>query len=351
MKYNHSKVQAKEYTDAALAQMAEHGIPPEPMYFAIWYAYASGENPDLGTAIEAIKREGAAFTAARLDSLHQQFFGRDARGVALEEASHRIEVAVNKVMGTVGAARDGAARYGSTLQSYSGRLSKGLSLEEMANVVEGLAAETEKIVDQHQQMDAELARSAQEITKLRQDIQDIEQEAMTDPLTGIANRKRFETCLTEWAEKADDSGHPLSLLLIDIDFFKKFNDNYGHNIGDMVLRLVAGALVESIKGRDLAARYGGEEFAIVLPQTAVDDAVTVANHIRVAVGSKRIVVKSTGAQLGTVTLSIGVAEYQADETLTDFIDRTDKALYAAKRNGRNQVVATRSMAPKLAAGA
>lgn len=351
MKYNHSKAQAKEYTGAALALMVEHGVPSEPMYFAIWYAYASGEIPDLKTAIDSIMREGAALTAARHDALHQQFFGRDARGAALEEASHRIEAAVNKVMGTVGAARAGATRYGNTLQSYSGRLASGLSLDEMADIVEGLAVETEKIVDQHQQMDAALARSAQEITELRQNIQHIEQEAMTDPLTGIANRKRFESSLGELAEEAGITGQPLSLLMLDIDFFKKFNDNYGHNIGDMVLRLVAGALVESIKGRDLATRYGGEEFAILLPQTSVDDAITVANHIRVAVGSKRIVVKSSGTQLGTVTLSVGVAEHQPGESLTDFIDRTDKALYAAKRNGRNQVFATRSTAPKLAARA
>jgi diguanylate cyclase len=139
-------------------------------------------------------------------------------------------------------------------------------------------------------------------------------------------------------EVAEESG-PLCVLIGDVDHFKKFNDTWGHATGDQVLRLVAQCFKSNTKGRDTAARYGGEEFVVALPHTSLANAVTVAEHIRAAVESKKIVKRSTGETLGSITLSIGVAQYVADEPIGDTLARADACLYVAKRSGRNRVIA------------
>jgi diguanylate cyclase len=130
----------------------------------------------------------------------------------------------------------------------------------------------------------------------------------------------------------------VALLLADIDHFKNFNDTYGHLTGDQVLRLVAMALKQNVKGQDIAARYGGEEFAIILPNTTLRSALTVADHVRRAVMTKELMKRSTGEHLGRITVSVGVATLHKDESAPSLIERADNALYAAKHYGRNRVM-------------
>jgi diguanylate cyclase len=130
----------------------------------------------------------------------------------------------------------------------------------------------------------------------------------------------------------------MSLLMTDIDHFKTFNDTYGHLTGDQVLRLVALSVKQNVKGQDIAARYGGEEFAVILPNTVLRSAVTVADHIRRAVMSKELMKRSTGEHLGRITISVGVATMRPGDNAQSLIGRADACLYAAKRTGRNRVI-------------
>lgn len=130
----------------------------------------------------------------------------------------------------------------------------------------------------------------------------------------------------------------MSLMLTDIDHFKTFNDNFGHLTGDQVLRLVAMSVKHNVKGKDTTARYGGEEFAVILPNTILRAAVTVAEHIRRAVMAKELMKRSTGEHLGRMTISIGVATLRKGDTGQSLIERADTCLYAAKRHGRNRVI-------------
>jgi diguanylate cyclase len=126
--------------------------------------------------------------------------------------------------------------------------------------------------------------------------------------------------------------------MTDIDHFKNFNDTWGHLTGDQVLRLVAMSLKQNVKGQDVAARYGGEEFAVILPNTVLRAALTVGDHIRRAVMSKELMKRSTGQNLGRVTISLGCATAHKGDTAQSLIARADACLYAAKRNGRNRVI-------------
>jgi len=176
------------------------------------------------------------------------------------------------------------------------------------------------------------------VNDLRERLESVRRESLTDQLTGIPNRKAFDKELEASIELSIESGEPLSLLMCDIDHFKTFNDTWGHQTGDQVLKLVANCLSENVKGRDTAARYGGEEFVVILPQTMLSGAIGLAEQIRTTVESKKLVKKSTGDILGVITISIGAAQYDPNESGEDFVRRTDTCLYAAKRAGRNRVV-------------
>lgn len=163
-----------------------------------------------------------------------------------------------------------------------------------------------------------------------------------DGLTGIANRRRFdETLLKEWRRCARDE-RPLSLLLIDVDFFKPFNDNYGHQVGDECLKAVARTLAQTLhRPSDLAARYGGEEFGVILPDTDEAGALAVAESLRMAVQSLDITHRFS-AVAPVVTISIGIACVTPprgnEPGFIRLLKQADEALYQAKTSGRNQVV-------------
>jgi diguanylate cyclase len=190
-----------------------------------------------------------------------------------------------------------------------------------------------------------LTESSNEIQQLREDLQKLQAEAQTDPLTGIGNRKRFDNVLSELAKHTDINRTAFCLVIADIDHFKNFNDSYGHQLGDQVLRLFARTLVDTIKGRDVAARYGGEEFAVLLPDTTLANAARVADDIRQSIADKRLARRTTQEQLPAITVSLGVAQYQPGEGPDLIVRRADEALYAAKQGGRNQVATERDTSP------
>jgi len=205
-------------------------------------------------------------------------------------------------------------------------------------IVESLVQATKEVERINKTLEARLSASKLEISELQEILEAVRSENQTDPLTSLANRKFFDDALAKMLATAQERREPLSLMLLDIDHFKKFNDSYGHLTGDQVLRLVAVAVKQNVKGQDISARYGGEEFAIILPNTALRAAVTVADKIRRAVMTKDLMKRSTGEHLGRVTMSIGVAALAQGDTPQTLIERADVCLYAAKRGGRNRVI-------------
>jgi diguanylate cyclase len=210
--------------------------------------------------------------------------------------------------------------------------------EDLRKLVGGLINSTKAMEARAQALEADLEKSSKQVIELKSKLDDVRKESLTDPLTGLANRKSFDTELDRAIAHSRASGEPLTVCMMDIDKFKIFNDRWGHQTGDHVLRLVSHCLSENVKGRDTAARYGGEEFVVILPQTTLADAVGLANKIRLAVEAKKLVKKSTGDVLGTITVSIGAAQLGADDTAASITERADNCLYAAKNSGRNRVV-------------
>jgi two-component system cell cycle response regulator len=175
--------------------------------------------------------------------------------------------------------------------------------------------------------------------RLRDNVQMSMELAITDPLTGLHNRRYMESHVTTLVEQALARGKPLALLVIDIDYFKAVNDVHGHDAGDDVLREFATRVKKSIRGIDLACRYGGEEFVIVMPETDMAVAAIVAERIRRRIASEPFAIRAGAAALD-VTISIGLAALSGvEDTAAQILKRADQALYRAKRDGRNRVVA------------
>ena len=205
-------------------------------------------------------------------------------------------------------------------------------------MVKDLVTDTRKIIEAGHEFETKLAGSSREIDDLRRHLEEARKDALTDGLTGLANRRSFDARLDDETNEANRTGDPLCLILADIDGFKRFNDTYGHQIGDEALRMLAKLLKNNVKGQDLAARYGGEEFAVLLPRTTLSNAIKLGETLRQRLAKCDLNNKRTGESYGRVTFSMGVAQYRSDEPPGELVCRTDEALYRSKSSGGNQVV-------------
>ncbi len=327
------------FAEIAVGQMKALRQPAYPRNYEVWYAYATGYNPSLNQSInETLMRNGGTLTAADIDQIYDTYLSPARLTDRLDNVGSQIVDEIDRVMGMIDTARGSTSLYGESLAHATQDLGTTQDLDGMRSIVEGLVRATRSMEEHNNRLEASLKASKHEISQLQTNLEAVRNESLTDPLTSLANRKYFDTALDKFIAHSVASGEPLALLLADIDHFKAFNDTYGHLTGDQVLRLVAMALKQTVKGQDIAARYGGEEFAIILPNTTLRSAVTVADHIRRAVMTKELMKRSTGEHLGRITVSVGAATLHKDDTGSSLIERADNALYAAKRYGRNRVM-------------
>lgn len=330
---------AAELAHAAVTSMTRFSIPPTPINFTIWYEYHAGRDPALSRAIDALLAGNATFTPETTLQLYEEFLNPARLLRASRETTEKLQEAMDDLRSVVGAAEENARSYGAKLEHFSGNLDRHEPEPALGSLVSGMLQETRAMEARNRTLEDRLAETTAEVKLLREHFEQARREALSDSLTGLANRKNFEQTLTLLAKAAQDEGEPLALMLIDIDHFKLFNDRHGHQTGDTVLQLVARTLSDNVKGQDLAARYGGEEFALLLPRTRAEQAVKLGDNIRVLVSGRKLVKRNSGEDLGRITISAGVAQYNAGEALSAFVQRADTALYAAKRKGRNIVVA------------
>lgn len=330
--------ESENWAKEAMARIAKDGLSPIPDNFAIYYAYLSGENPNLRMAMDAVLKQFGSLNQAQCTQLYQAHLGLEAERKALTSASNSIETELKKVLNALDSSASTSKNYTDKLDNFSGEMQQNLTIEQIKQAVVRVVNETRIMAEQNQRLQTQLAQSTQQLTEVRYNFDQVRKESLIDPLTEVGNRKYFRDELFKVTQESADQGSPLCLLMIDIDHFKKFNDSFGHLIGDQVLRLVARTMVENLKGRDIIARYGGEEFVIVLPHTRLADAVVVGNLLRGSLATKQIKRKNTNQLLGIITVSIGATEYYAHEELDGFIARADTALYEAKQTGRNKIV-------------
>ena len=326
------------FADIALGQIRALRQPASPRHFEIWYTYATGYNPSLNQMINELLTRNGTLIEGDIDLIHETYFSSKRFTDRIDSVGSQVMDEINQVVAMIGAAAGTASNYSENLANVTEKL--GLSPDDstVRAIVGSLVHATKEMEQDNQVLEARLSASKEEITQLQENLEVARNESLTDPLTTLANRKSFDGALEQAIADAHARKDHLSLIMTDIDHFKRFNDTYGHLTGDQVLRLVAMSVKQNVKGRDIAARYGGEEFAVVLPHTALHPAITVADQIRRAVVAKELMKRSTGEHLGRVTISLGVATLRPDDTPQALIERADYCLYAAKRTGRNKVI-------------
>ncbi len=326
------------FAEIALGQIRALGQPATPRNFEIWYHYATGYKPALNQSINETLAKKGTLSEADLEQTYDTYIATSHIGDRIDTLGLRVLDEVKQVLDMVDAAAGSATSYSERLTDASIKLEDAKDGEGLRAVVELLVTGAKEMELSNKRLETRLAASRQEIEQLQQNLETVRTESLTDPLTTLSNRKFFDSALGKNIADAKEKNQPLSLLMADIDHFKSFNDKYGHLTGDQVLRLVALAVKQNVKGQDIAARYGGEEFVIALPNTALQSAITVADHIRRAVMTKELMKRSSGERLGRVTISIGAAVLHPGDTAQTLIERADKCLYAAKNNGRNRVI-------------
>ena len=331
------KFSAGEWSQKALARLMQDNLPPTPRNYAVYYHYFSAENSEMNAAFDAIVAKDK-MTQFQCDQLYDKYIFTDKELAFLNDASALIDNELKKVMNVIGASAKGTTNFGENLHLFSGKLNKAYSIDAIRDAVGKITEETRMVAAQNNKLQGELQAATAQLSEIRNDFDRVHRESQIDPLTEVGNRKFFDREIERVIRETREQHTVMSLLMIDIDYFKKFNDTHGHLVGDQVLRLVAHTLVENLKGRDVIARFGGEEFVIVLPQTRLKDAERVANLLRINLASKQIKKRGTNETLGAVTISVGATEYIFGEEVNSMIARADAALYQAKQTGRNKVV-------------
>ncbi len=322
-----------------MERIRREDVLPTPENYELWFVYYARSIPEVVRVIDAIVESGQAITDYVCNELYNRFLSDLRNEESIRNTGAQVQNTILHVSGAVRGVKEATRNYGETLSQVKTKISSAKTESEIQAVVQLATESTRAMIGQSSHLEEMLRQSNEAMEELKKDLEHIRREAMTDGLTGLANRKAFDHEFDRVLREAQQNKAIFTLLMLDIDHFKSFNDNFGHQVGDQVLRLVARTLKDSLKGKDFAARYGGEEFAILLPETNLAGAVVVGNMLRKAVASKDVINRSTGKVLGRITMSVGVAEYMNEKIPEDLIERADGALYTAKHNGRNQVAA------------
>jgi diguanylate cyclase len=309
-----------------------------PRNYEVWYTYANGSNLPLTQGIDTLIAERRILAQSDIDGVYERFLSPTRLVRQIDGFGNEMMGEVSQMMSVIGGALDRTSNQSAHLAAMIAHLDKVRDPNVLRVVISQLINAAKDIEGTVRKFEEEMKESRGEIDKLHKHLEAVRTEILTDPLTTLGNRKHFDDAIAKAADAARSDGSGLALLMMDIDHFKKFNDTFGHPVGDQVLRLVARTLKQYAKGANLAARYGGEEFAVILPGMASQDAADFAEQIRRAVSVRELTKRTTGEILGRVTISIGVAVLKADDTIQTLIERADKCLYAAKRSGRNRVV-------------
>ena len=322
----------------ALLLAESYRTPPVPKTFEVWYAYTTGEpeglRKDLGAMIE--KQEVNAYDMWQLHTEYLSGTEQDRRQQEL--LGYHLDREMEKAVQRVHRHLANNEHYSGSLKKSASKLSAAATPEQVRETVEVLLMENARMRAESVRLNHDLEQTRVQVRKLRSSLEKSRENEFRDPLTNVSNRRYFERVLNKSIAEAQSGSAPLSLVLADLDHFKRINDTFGHQVGDDVLRYFASLMMKNVKGKDLVARYGGEEFAIVLPATTVANAYHLVTQIMEQLQSANLIVTRGKDSLGKVTSSFGIAQLRTEEGATELIRRADARLYQAKHAGRNRAV-------------
>lgn len=327
------------------------GIQPTPANYEFWYRYATRSDPELVEAVDAVMRTMGRVSSRAMENIKREIFGAQVEP-DLADLLAKTQDQLGQMGRYVEHADIDARNYSRALNAGREGMAEGMAGDGENGGQAALLAEmvnaTSAMIEKTETLEKRLAASTGEIDTLRKDLVTAQSESRTDALTGLHNRKAFNAYLEAQAARAMADRKPLCLAFCDIDHFKKFNDTWGHRLGDEVLRLVGQSLEKLCHGIGYPARYGGEEFVIVLPGRDLQAAHDICEQVRDFIASRTVRAKGTQKEVGRITLSLGIAQLTLRDDPSDLIERADQALYLAKQTGRNKVCLETELEAKAA---
>lgn len=340
----------KSWTSAseAFESMKKHCIEPNERNYAVWLAYHSETITAIKSDIDAVLQSGKSVDDYFCASLYENHIEKNALSEKLINAGGTFESEMNDVLKDINSAVADAKIFGARLEVARTRLNEVDASPIVKEVVNDLTLATDDMMEKSKALEGRITQSQNEIATLKQELEAARVEASKDAMTGVANRKTFDTFLKDAMDKSKKTRKPLSLIMTDIDFFKKINDRWGHQTGDQVICYLAGVLQQFAPKDGLVARLGGEEFAIIAPATDVRAAKDISEAIRGQVERKKLIRRNSKEDLGQITVSLGVGQWENNECEKDLIERTDQALYKSKHNGRNRTTIADKLLSKAA---
>ncbi len=339
MKFSEDSESAVKYLRQAIPTMMQHQIVPNPINYTLWYTYYSNAFPELNKQLEHAIERYQTCPVDVSESLFLQHIGQmnsDAEQSKNEAYQKMLSTMVANLSENISAAKSQTNEISNALKSNIKALENKKPSDEISPILASLNANAGAMCDVNDAFNNQLTEAQLEIKELKKQLDKSREEASTDPLTGLSNRRVLESIYKNFvSEKSQDS--EISLIIMDIDKFKVFNDTHGHLLGDQILKYVGSLLKDLCPDNIQPVRYGGEEFAIVCPHTNIEESSNIAEKIRAKLESVPFTNKKTGNKIPPVTASFGVAKRTLNETLSSLVARADKALYSAKESGRNQV--------------
>lgn len=320
---------------AVLGVLERANVPPVPALYRLIYDYVAGVRGLLASRVDDILGEGGD-VAGRL---YTEFVAPYETNETLERATQRITERLRALDVLIVESLSAAEQQSVALRGAGAELGGdqiGAAL--LQEWVERLEVTNRGMRRSTTKLERELIEATTELQTMRDDIRLVKENMTRDPLTGLANRSGLDTAMQRAMLARSDSERPLSCAMVDIDHFKSLNDRYGHQVGDEVLRIVARAILVSVRGGDVVGRPGGDEFLVIFPNAELTDARELGERIRASVAQSDLRAVMGEAVLGGITASIGVALLREGDSITGLVQRADGCLYEAKQHGRNRVV-------------
>lgn len=322
----------------AVPLMMKYQVPTTPLNYALWYSYVSDDTPELNEKLDQLISQHDICPPVQAESLYREYVAEDGESSAwgLRQSVEKVLIQLDKtVIDTDKDTHKFEQAFTKTFADISRIEQQDLTMDEVLTLLKKVEGDSKEMQRSTQFFSQTLIAAKREISSLKTELEKTQHQAIHDSLTGLLNRSAFDIEVSAFISKEQTN---LCLIMADIDYFKKFNDQWGHLLGDQVLKAVGKKLNNSMRDGATAYRFGGEEFAILLPKSSLRIARHFAESLRKSIEKLSLKDKRSGETINNITCSFGVSEFAKGESLASFISRADEHLYQAKRLGRNRVL-------------